>query len=83
MVADIKNGVCGTIAIILAMSSLVRKLISTPYAILILPCPFSNLLITLIKEDLPQPLGPAIPINSPLLISKSKLFICIYQNFYI
>lgn len=53
-----------TKAILLAISFLVNLVISKP-SISIFPSPFSSLLITLISEDFPQPLGPAIPINSP------------------
>ena len=56
----IKNGLCGTNAIISDISFLVNEFIFFP-AINISPSPFSSLHIALISEDFPHPLGPAIP----------------------
>ena len=51
------------------------KLLISLLSTMIWPVPSSRRVITLIKVDLPQPEGPAIPINSPSLISKFKLLI--------
>ena len=69
-VSAVRKGVWGTSATFSARTVRESESGGTPPSSTS-PCASSSLSITLMSEDLPQPLGPAIPMNFPAGIAST------------